>query len=114
MTAQATQILKFFRLLVFTLIVSRSLYSCLFVPTTPPPMLFTQVTPPAGYSAPPKAVADHLRVVTLEPALLKQSQFSLPLFDAKTHIVLLDRMEEQRNGNFTWIGHLAGDHASQG
>ncbi|MEZ4730854.1 MAG: hypothetical protein R3E79_27340 [Caldilineaceae bacterium] len=112
MTAKATRVFKGFRLLLLTFIVGRSLYSCVFVPVIPPPALLTPVTLPVDYETPSAVVADHLRVVTLDAALLRESQFSLTFFDATTHIALLDRVEEQAKGHFTWIGHLAGDHGS--
>jgi len=112
MTAQATKVFKGFRILLLTFIVGRSLYSCVFVPVTPPPALFTPVTSPVDYGTPPAIVADHLRVVTLDLALLRESQFTLTFFDATTHVALLDRVEEQGKGAFIWIGHLAGNHDS--
>lgn len=112
MTAKTSNVFKIIRLLVLSLIVGRSLYSCVFTPATLPPALLTPTTAPAGYQVAAPTVADHWRVVTLDPALLKQGRFSLTLFDATTHIALVDRVEEQRNGSFTWIGHLEGQHDS--
>ena len=112
MTAQANKAFKIIRLIFLSLIVGRSLYSCVFTPVVLPPALLTPTTPPAEYQVAVPAVADHLRVVTLEPALLKQGRFSLTLFDETTHVALVDRVEEQRNGSFTWIGHLEGQHDS--
>lgn len=112
MTAQASKAFKLIRLLVLTLIVGRSLYSCVFTPATLPPALLTPTTPPAGYQVSVPVVADHLRVVTVDPTLLKQGQFSLTLFDTTPHVALLDRVEEEGNGAFTWIGHLEGQHNS--
>lgn len=112
MTAQASKAFKIIRLIFLSLIVGRSLYSCVFTPATLPPALLTPTTPPAGYQVAVPVVADHLRVVTVDPALLKQGQFSLTLFDTTPHVALLDRVEEQRNGVFTWIGHLEGQRDS--
>lgn len=112
MTDQANKAFKFIRLVFLTLIVGRSLYSCVFTPVVLPPALFTPAPQTASYQMAVPAVADHVRVVTIEPALLKQGRFSLTLFDQTTHVALVDRVEEQRNGSFTWIGHLEGQRGS--
>lgn len=109
---QIAKVGKFIRLLVLTLVISRGLYSCVFVPPVPPPALLTPATLPADYSRPPAVVADHLRIVTLDPEQLS-GRFSLTLFDDTTYIALVDRVEEQSKGNFVWIGHLAGQQGSQ-
>lgn len=112
MTTQANKAFKLLRLVFLTLIVGRSLYSCVFTPPVLPPALFTPAPQMASYPMAVPAVADHVRVVTIDPAMLKQGRFSLTLFDQTTHVALVDRVEEQRDGNFTWIGHLEGQRDS--
>lgn len=112
MTDKMNKVFKIIRLIFLSLIVGRSLYSCMFTTMALPPALLIPTTSPAGYQVGLPVVADHLRVVTVNPALLKQGQFSLTLFDQTTHIALVDRIEEQRSGSFTWIGHLEGQHDS--
>lgn len=112
MTTQTSKAFKIIRFVFLSLLVGRSLYSCVFTPVTLPPALLTPTTPPTGYQVLAPVVADHLRVVTVDPALLKQGRFSVTLFDTTTHVALVDRVEEQRNGSFTWIGHLEGQRDS--
>lgn len=108
MTAQTNKAFKLIRLLFLSLIVGRSLYSCAFTPVSLPPALLTPSTASTRYQVGLPVVADHLRVVTVNPAMLKQGQFSLTFFDQTTHVALVDRVEEQGKGSFTWIGHLEG------
>ena len=112
MTAKTNRVFKIVRLIFLSLVVGRSLYSCVFTPMTLPPALLTPTTAPASYQVGLPVVADHLRVVTVNSAMLKQGQFSLTLFDQTTHVALVDRVEEQHKGSFTWIGHLEGQQDS--
>lgn len=112
MGTRIARVVKFIRLLALTLVISRGLYAFVFVPPVPPPALLTPATLPFNYSEPPGVVADHIRIVTLDPDQLT-GRFSLTLFDNITYIALVDRVEEQDKGNFVWIGHLAGQQESQ-
>jgi hypothetical protein len=112
MGTHIAKVVKFIRLLALTLVISRGLYAFVFVPPVPPPALLTPATLPFNYSEPPGVVADHIRIVTLDPDQLT-GRFSLTLFDNITYIALVDRVEEQDKGNFVWIGHLAGQQESQ-
>lgn len=111
MTAEANRLFKYIRLLVLTLVLGRSLYSCAFTPATVPPALLLPATLPAAYRVPPTIVSDQVRIVTLDPARLT-GRFSLTLFDDTTYVALVDRVEEQGPGHFVWIGHLSGQQGS--
>lgn len=111
MTAKANQLFKYIRLLVLTLVLSHSLYSCVFTPPAAPPALLLPATLPATYRVPPTIVSDQVQIVTLDPARLT-GRFSLTLFDNTTYVALVDRVEEQGPGHFVWIGHLSGQQGS--
>ena len=112
MTTEVAKLAKYIRLLVITLVVGRSLYSCAFTPPVLPPALLTPATLPADYSVPPALAADQLQIVTLDPTRLT-GRFSLTLFDNTTYVALVDRVEEHGPGNFVWVGHLSGQQDSQ-
>jgi hypothetical protein len=111
MTAKTAKLFKYVRLLIITLVVGRSLYSCVFTPPVLPPGLLTPANLPADYSIPPTIVSDQVQIVTLDPARLT-GRFSLTLFDKTTYVALVDRVEEQGPGHFVWTGHLSGQQGS--
>ncbi|MCE7989095.1 MAG: hypothetical protein DYG89_48700 [Caldilinea sp. CFX5] len=111
MTAEANRFFKYIRLLLLTLVLGRSLYSCVFTPAALPPALLLPATLPAAYRVPPTIVSDQVQIVTVDPTRLT-GRFSLTLFDDTTYVALVDRVEEQGPGHFVWIGHLSGQRDS--
>lgn len=112
MNKRIVKVMKVTRLLILTLLISKALYSCVFMPPVLPPALLTPATLPADYPLPPVSVTEQLQIVTLDPKQLS-GRFSLTLFDGTAYIALVDRVEEQGEGNFIWHGHLAGQPESQ-
>jgi len=111
MTAEVNRFFKYIRVLLLTLVLGRSLYSCAFTPATLPPALLLPATLPAAYSVPATIASDQVQIVTLDPARLT-GRFSLTLLDNTTYVALVDRVEEQGPGHFVWIGHLSGQQGS--
>ncbi len=112
MNKRIVKVMKLTRLLILTLLISKALYSCVFMPPVLPPVFFTPATLPADYPMPPTPSTEHLRIVTLDPKQLS-GRFSFTLFDDTPYIALVDRVEEQGKGNFVWYGHVAGQQESQ-
>lgn len=112
MTAEVNRFFKYIRVLLLTLVLGRSLYSCAFTPATLPPALLLPATLPAAYSVPATIASDQVQIVTLDPARLT-GRFSLTLLDNTTYVALVDRVEERGPGHFVWIGHLSGQQDSR-
>src|SRR5438552_13074397 len=70
---------------------------------------FEPVTTPSGQELPMHALEQMARPVHVVSKLLQQEEFNLNLFPGHSFQVQRDRVDDYGNGDFVWIGRIAGE-----